>query len=338
MKFSKAQKKILFLCPKRGYYFEDDINFLNKNHKVRILISKDLEKKWNIPIFYINLFLGILWADLIYIWFINTPTYLSVFLAKIFSKKTIVIIGGYEVAKIPEIQYGALINPKSANQVKYVFENVTKVLVVDIGLKVDAIQNLNIKGNNIEVVPTGFDYNKFIPSGVKENLVITSAYIQNWNTVRLKGIDTLVKSAILVPECKFIILGIENPNCLQKLKKNAPNNVEFKQFLKGELELIHLLQKAKIYCQLSMREGLPSTLCEAMLCECIPIGSEVQGVKSAIGDVGFLVPYGNPEKTATAIKKAIHLSSEGMIRKRIIENYSLEKRERTIIAIIESIT
>ena len=42
-----------------------------------------------------------------------------------------------------------------------------------------------------------------------------------------------------------------------------------------------------------MREGLPNALCEAMLCECVPVGTDVQGIRTAMGDAGFYVPYGD---------------------------------------------
>jgi len=63
---------------------------------------------------------------------------------------------------------------------------------------------------------------------------------------------------------------------------------------------------AKVYCQLSLREGLPTALCEAMLCGCIPIGSNTNGVKTAIGDIGFYVDYGDEKTTADMIIKALN--------------------------------
>ena len=54
-------------------------------------------------------------------------------------------------------------------------------------------------------------------------------------------------------------------------------------------ELLNYFQRAKVFCQFSFSEGLPNTLCEAMLCECIPVGSNVNGIPKAIGDYGYIL-------------------------------------------------
>lgn len=112
-----------------------------------------------------------------------------------------------------------------------------------------------------------------------------------------------MRSAAFLPDVKFLLIGVQG-EALKKLQEIATPNMEFRGPLPPD-EITPYYQKAKVYCQLSMREGLPNALCEAMLCECVPVGTDVQGVKTAIGDTGFYVPYGDPEATAEAIKKAL---------------------------------
>ena len=57
----------------------------------------------------------------------------------------------------------------------------------------------------------------------------------------------------------------------------------------GRDALRDLYRRAKVYCQFTMHEGLPNAVCEAMLCGCIPLGTQVNGIPTAIGDAGFLV-------------------------------------------------
>lgn len=328
--------KILFVCPSKSSFIQKDLELLRKHFDVRVvdfvLNRKDL--KGTLKTVF-GMLKGVLWADVTFSWFAGYHAFWAVRLSKMFGKKSIVIVGGYEVAKVPEIGYGALLNPKSARIVKYVLENADKVLTVDDSLKMDAIKILGVEGKNIQTVPTGYDYEKFKPMGEKENLVMTVSIGNNWTRVRLKGLDTFVESAKYLPDIKFLIVGIQG-QALKKLQEIAPPNVIFV----GEVpqdELISYYQKAKVYCQLSMREGLPNALCEAMLCECVPVGTDVQGVRTAIGDTGFYVPYGDPKATAEAIKKALNSDKGKEARERIKNMFPIERREKELIEIIDSL-
>ena len=42
-----------------------------------------------------------------------------------------------------------------------------------------------------------------------------------------------------------------------------------------------------------------------MLCECVPIGTTVGGIPTAIGDAGFLVDYNDEKQTIEAIRKGL---------------------------------
>ena len=275
---------------------------------------------------------GVLWADITFSWFADTHAFWAVRLSKIFRKKSVAIVGGYEVAKVPEIGYGALLNPRSTRIVKYVLENADRVLTVDDSLKKDAIKNLSVTGKNIQTVPTGYDYEKFKPEGEKENLVLTVSVGDSWERVRLKGLDTFVKSAEFLSDVRFLVIGIQG-GALKKLQDFASPNVEFLGSLLQD-ELIPYYQRAKVYCQLSMREGLPNAVCETMLCECVPVGTDVQGVRTAIGDAGSYVPYGDVEATVEAIKKALKSDNGKAARERIQKMFPIERREKELLRII----
>ena len=89
-----------------------------------------------------------------------------------------------------------------------------------------------------------------------------------------------------------------------------------------------------------MREGLPNSLCEAMLCECIPVGTHNGGIPTAIGDTGYLCEYGNVSEAQRHLKAALHAPAARATaaRKRIIDNFSLDRREQTVKALIEKLS
>ena len=89
---------------------------------------------------------------------------------------------------------------------------------------------------------------------------------------------------------------------------------------------------------MSRYEGHPNALSEAMLCECVPVGTKCGGIPEVIGKFGFYVPYGDVKATANAIKKALEHSNIGKkARVRIIKLFPLEKREKKLLNVINEI-
>ena len=320
--------KILFVCPYLSSFIQNDLDLLKRHFDVKIGHYTGLV---SIP----KILIGVLWSDITFSWFADIHAFWALRLSKLFKKKSIVVVGGFEVANVPEINYGLMRSKKSARKVKYVLENADRVLTVDDSLKLEAINNARVVGENITTVPTGYDSNRWKFDGEKENLVITVSIGNSWNRVRLKGLDTFVKSAKFLPDVKFLMVGIQG-NALKELQDIAPLNLEFSNPLSQD-ELLLYYQKAKVYCQLSLREGLPNALCEAMLCECVPVGTERGGIPTAIGDTGFYVPYDDPKATAEAIKKALVSEKGNEARERIKTMFPKERREKEIVDIISQV-
>lgn len=323
--------KILFVCPYFSTFIQKDLDILRKHFDVKPI-------QWTGSIYVTKLLKIVKYVyktDLSFITFADRHAARTIFFSKLFRKRSIVVVGGYDVANVPEIGYGLMISPKSARRVKYVLENADKVLTVDESLKKDAINNAGVGGQNIQTVYRCYDSNKWKFDGEKENMVITVANIKH-SVVKRKGLETFVKAAKYLPNTKFILIGPHVDNSVEYLKSIAPSNVEFTGFIPNE-ELPKWYGRAKVYCQLSRYEGIPNALCEAMLCECVPVGTRYCGIPTAIGDTGFYVPYGDLESTAEAIKKALESGKGKAARERIKSNFPLEKREKELVNIINRI-
>ncbi len=274
-------------------------------------------------------------SDVVFGWFAGWHTLPGVYYAKRYRKKSIIVVGGYDAAYVPEINYGAFTNIKERTAVTYIFKNATKILVVDPSLKEDIVKNAKVKGENIEYLPTGYDPDYWRPKGKKEKIVLTVGIVKE-RVVKRKGFETFVRAARYFPDVKFVLVGKHVDESINYLKKIASPNVIFTGFVPDE-ELLRWYQRAKVYCQLSRYEGLPNALCEAMLCECIPVGTKYNGIPRAIGDTGFYVPYGDVEATVKAIEKALEaLEAQGKkARERIMKLFPLERRKMKLKEIIE---
>jgi glycosyltransferase involved in cell wall biosynthesis len=152
--------------------------------------------------------------------------------------------------------------------------------------------------------------------------------------MKKKGLDVLVKVAEGMFSTKFIVIGVL-PHLLKDAQAGVPPNVEILPYV-DQPELLRYYQRAKVYCQPSFTEGLPNSICEAMLCECIPVGSRVGGIPTAIAEHGFLVPYGDVVALREAINKALQasesLGKQG--REYISRQFPLERRETALVRII----
>jgi len=318
--------KICFVGNPLDTFIKNDCESLKNIFEINITDPPKTIAKW--LKFIIILSKNVRKSDLTYCWFAGWHSAFAVFFSMLFGKKSIVIVGGWDAAYLPELNYGAFMSFKNRIPVKFVYKHVDRILVVAPFLKDDIVRNAKIKGENIECIPTGYNIDYWKPKGKKDEIVLTVALASDIQRVKLKGLDTFVRAAKHIKDVKFIVIGVRG-EAKKYLESFAPkNNVELIESL-PQNKILRYYQKAKVFCLLSFREGLPNVLCESMLCECIPIGTKINGVKAAIGDTGFYVDYGNEKETADIIKKA--LSQEDDVgkeaRERIKKLFNNEKRE-----------
>ncbi|MBK8550060.1 MAG: glycosyltransferase family 4 protein [Ignavibacteria bacterium] len=329
-----------------------DVTLYNTYTKKNFLIVFSLLKQFFYLLFNTHKF------NLVFIWFGDYHSFFPVMLAKMFKKKSVIAIGGFDATDIPEIEMGAF-NEDSFRKkmrsrfLRYSLKNADKLLVVDDSL----IDNVNkyifsdvpLKGpvkdgilnfipgikSKIEVVYTGFDEEFFKPdSGIpKENFVLTVGNSFNDNEFRRKGFDMLIETAKILPEIEFVLIGLNNEQIKDLSEKNY-RNVKLISYVTMD-ELRTYYKRAKVYAQLSLFEGQPNSLCEAMMMECIPVGSDVNGIPRVIGDTGFIVYKKDKNEIAEKILLAMQSNSElgKKARKRIIDNFSLDRRRNKILSV-----
>jgi glycosyltransferase involved in cell wall biosynthesis len=227
------------------------------------------------------------------------------------------------------------LSPKSAAGMKWILANASKVLTVDESLKREAVANLGASTSNIITIPTGYESSKFKPYGKKENIVLTVGSVGKRQSPRRKGLDVFAKTAGYMKDVNFVHVG-DLHNHPEFLHEADSRNVTFAGRV-TDAELLRHYQRAKVYCQLSLHEGLPNALCEAMLCECVPVGTRVGGIPTAIGDTGFYVPYGDVPATVKAIRRAITSETGEKARLRIKSLFSLETRETRVVEAINKL-
>jgi glycosyltransferase involved in cell wall biosynthesis len=327
--------KVLFVEPWKSTFIERDKKIIEKHFDLRVLryelTFKDLRKS---VFFLFTLLKDLLWADIVFVWFAGFHAYLIITLSKMIQTKVVVVVGGYEVAGVSKIQYGAALNVKDLNRVKYVLRKTDKLIAVSMFNKKEILKiEPNAKPG---LIYNAIDTQAFFPGSiVKENIVITVAVISE-KTILRKGLVTFIKAAIGHPESKFVVIGGCGDGSIEELISIAPKNVEFTGFI-NDRELLRWYQRAKVYCQLSVYESFGVALAESMSCCCVPVVTPEGALPEVVGETGFYAPYGDVEATEVAIGYALKSDNGKYARERAIDLFAVEKREEKIVSIINDV-
>lgn len=328
--------KILFVHQGLQSFVRKDLDILQEAHEVR-----SIEFKGNVAGFVGNLcylWQGVGWCDLTFSWFGKPHAFFAVLFSKMLRKKAVVVAGGDDVARMPEIKYGMFCFWWKRWCPKLVFNHADIVLTVSDNNTSETVVNAKVNPKNIKRVYHGFDTVKFMNRALKkEDMVITIGNV-SWEYLKRKGVELFTRAASCLPDIPFYIIGEWKDDSIKYLNNIATSNVHFLGRLPIE-KLMTFMSRTKVYVQISLHEGFGCSLAEAMLCECIPVVSRNAAIPEVVGDVGIYVEELTPEQLAKKIKYALSLPDEygKKARNRIIEYFPLEKRRREILMIIEGI-
>jgi glycosyltransferase involved in cell wall biosynthesis len=316
---------ILVVSTLSSPFILEDVDLLRKHANVEHLVVHGIRAPLKIAA-------AVRRADAVLTWFVSVYAAAAVGAARKSAKRSVLIAAGADVADVPFSGYGPGRNHWKRRAVGWALRHADAVLAVDDSLVANAARLGNYDGANIRTVPTGYDPDRWFPAGRKEPLVLTVAGCETEARLKVKGVDFLLQVARTLPDVRFVLVGLHQP-LLGRIEATRPQNMELLPY-RSRGDLLPLYQRAKAYCQPSMSEGLPNSLCEAMLCGCSPVGTAVGGIPAAIGETGRVVPYGDVDQMQQAIGAALLASPQlaESARTRITRKYPLAAREAALLA------
>lgn len=277
-------------------------------------------------------------SDALFSWFNDYHAVIPLWIAKRLRLDSTIIVGGYDAVASPELAYGIFVKKNLRSSVaQRNYEQTKTIWVVHKSLALgcsNSDKNSKMRSGilsflpelktPIREVPTAYDaeFWKCIQTKTPKTL-LTVANIPDERTFKRKGIPLFFKLAASLPEFHFTIAGIA-PHLLHK--KELPKNVRYLGKQTREA-LRRLFSQSTYYFQGSKIEGLPNVLCEAMLCECIPVGNGVFGIPDAIGDSGFVF---DATQGIDPIRAFLKKEVQGLgtkARQRIKKRYPFERRK-----------
>jgi glycosyltransferase involved in cell wall biosynthesis len=331
-------KKILFVYTNYSTFVKTDFEILSEEYSVTRYqfnpVKGLLKTAWQMLSQLVFLLLYIWKFDAVFIWFADYHSFLPVLFAKLTGKKSFVVIGGYDVVKMPRLNYGVFTSKFRGFCAVYSMKNSSLNLAVskNVERKVRWIapeSEVKLVYNCVNI-----SENKNIQTE-KENLMITVGLIDSERTFYLKGIDTFIEVARLLPEFKFMVIGMSE-NLPAQIINNRPKNIEFVGRVNHD-ELQNYYKKAKIYCQFSRSESFGVSVVEAMYFGCIPIVTNVGGMPELVGKAGRIVKR-IPGIISSQISEVV-LNYSGLILKKDTQNwpFSVEQRRKNLKTVLNQI-
>ncbi len=317
---------ILFVSAFETTFIRADLEFFRSRYVVTPGIGSGVQHLF-------GLLLDTAGVDVVFSWFASVYGSLAVLWGSALGKRTILQLGGVDLAKDPDRGYGTWTSWWRSVIVRQAIRSADHVLVVDDSLRDEAIRRAGYDGSNIEVLATRFSSHDWFPEGKKEPRVLTVAMVPDAARIHIKGIDTLLDAARRSPRTRFDLVGIQE-RVLPQL--DVPGNVTIHGRLPSA-DVLGMMQRARVYCQSSRREGLSNSLCEAMLCGCIPVATDVGGSRRAIGETGYVVPPADGGALADAITRALaQEDADGLeARERIKEVFPESRRYERLTELVE---
>lgn len=327
-----SKKKILFIYPKFSSFVRKDYEILSGKYNVQRHQYKHKKSYFTHLLSQAKLFFVLLWnilkLDAMYIWFADYHSFLPILFAKIFNKKSFLVLGGYDVTYIPSLDYGSLNNPLRAFCAKQSLKNATVNLAVSKYVYSQAINM--VPTANVSVIYNGVNFeNSELETSERKNRILTVGIIDSIRRIKLKGIDVFVKVAIAMPEYEFIIVGITKN--MQKNLGEIPQNLKMVGQIQ-QYELFSYYKESKVYCQFSIMESFCLALAEAMACGCTGVVTDVGALSEVVGKSGFIINTESMTEVKEKIEEAIKLSEKSNLEsiKMIKDNFSIDDRKRRI--------
>lgn len=255
----------------------------------------------------------------------------------------LIVLGGTDCVSFPSFNYGNFNKATLGKYTRRSFELATHLAPVDESLvdtdytyttgdpKKQGYKNFvkEVKAPHT-TIHFGYDHEKFKPLGEKvKRSFITVGYLNPANYYR-KGIDLVLHLAGRFDDCTFTIIGGTKADLPPSTE--VPENVQLIGSTSYD-DLVKHYASHQFYLQLSMMEGFPSSICEAMLCECVPIGSDVAAIPTIIGDTGFVLKHKDTGELEELVRKALSSADHAWgqrARQRIMEKYPADERAKLL--------
>lgn len=342
---------LLYFYVKRSTFIGRDIEMLSEQYDVREHAFA-VRHKALLPLAFVRQKLFLLrFMSRAHVTVTHIAGYVSFLPAlwtKLFGLPSLVIIAGTDGARFPGIRYGNFNRKVMGWFTRMSYRMASHLAPVDASL-VDVEYTYDPVGaprqgyrhfcpdatTPYSVIHYGYQSDEWPMTSAdrpRNSFITVVAGIDSEAIFMRKGVDLILQTARLLPEANFTLVGGNSDN---PWLKDVPDNVTLHP-VTDRGGLVHLLNQHRFYMQLSLMEGFPNALCEAMLCGCIPVGSNVAAIPLIIGQCGYVLERKDPQALVDLIRGAIEEDTiqPAYVRRSIVERFPKTRRQSELLALI----
>jgi glycosyltransferase involved in cell wall biosynthesis len=321
--------RLLFVHSRKASFIAIDRDILAERFEIDDLYQPG---RWPNPL---KLVRGVMRADVVFGWFASWHTFFPITLAWLLRKPSVLIIGGFDSANMPDIGYGYQQGGLRRWASRWIMRRATRLITNSAYSLSEIERNTPIPPARVTVVHHGVPDPFGQPPGRKEEIALTVGAIDHGTLVQ-KGQLPLVRAARELPEVRFVFAGKWLDDAIEELRAVAAPNVEFTGWL-SDGALHELYRNAAVYVQASRHEGFGLAVAEAMLAGCVPVVMNVTAMPEVVGDAGVLIESQQPQEVAAGIRRALDLGpdSSRAARERILEAFPMKARRDGILRVVE---
>jgi glycosyltransferase involved in cell wall biosynthesis len=330
--FSRPPLRILFVYSRDSTFIRIDREVLARRWRVRdwpqagalVHLPKLVAAVWR--------------SDLVFGWFASWHTFWPVTLAWLLRRPSVVVIGGFDTACLPDIDYGLQQRRVMSRVSRWVMRRATRLVTNSHYSSREIEANVGIPAAAVRVIHHGVgDPFGELPSGPRDRLALTVGIVERRNLER-KGLLPFVRAAALLPDVQFVVAGKWIDDSVEELRAAAGDNVTLTGWVE-DAELEALYRRASVYVQPSRHEGFGLSVVEAMLAGDIPVVSAAGALPEVVGDEGVVLDTAapGPEEVAAGVRRGLALDDDvrARARRRVIECFPLSARDEQLAAVVE---
>jgi glycosyltransferase involved in cell wall biosynthesis len=275
-------------------------------------------------------------CDVVFGWHASWHTLAALSLARLLRRPSVLVIGGFDTAAVPEIGYGNQLGGIRRPRSRLTIARATRLVTNSRYSRREIAETIGIDPGRVRVVYHGLADRFGAATSGRDPVVLTVGAVDRMN-MRRKGHLPFVQAAARLPEVEFVLVGAWEDDAAQELGELAGPNVTLTGWLADE-ELDRWFRRATVYVQASLHEGFGLSLAEAMLAGCVPVVSDAGALPEVAGDTGVTIPEPSEEEVAAGVRRGLELGEpEGeRARARILERFPLVARQEGICLEVEA--